>query len=129
MKPTQFEISIGGYMGDSCQLTWEDGSLIYQSWNAGDLPVLPQFVQPSEARWSSFWKKLEKLQVWSWEPEYPNPGIMDGTQWSIDLEWGGRSLHSKGDNNYPDGVDGEPGRNFLRFLRAVQLLIGGLKFE
>lgn len=58
---------------------------------------------------------------------------MDGTGWSVDIEFGDRKIHSGGSNNYPGGgvdvLDPEESSVFRRFLKAVQNLIGGLPCE
>jgi hypothetical protein len=129
MEPAQLEIAIGGYTGDSYHIKWEEGKLAYTSMGYGYSGESPQWIQPSAEQWEKFQKALGRLNVWAWEANYPNSGGRDGTHWSVDIEWNGKSLHSSGDNHYPESESPEPGQSFRQFLQAVQALIGGLEFE
>lgn len=131
--PTTFEISIGGFMGPSYNLKIESEALIYTAYDSGYSDPKTSKINPSSRKWGNFWKKLDQLNVWGWQPDYENPGVMDGTGWSVDIEFGDRKIHSGGSNNYPGGEEDDPdleeGSVFRRFLKAVQNLIGGFPFE
>jgi len=65
---------------------------------------------------------------------YPSNGVVDGTQWSLDIAYADHKLHTHGDNDYPKDT-GEPNRDpqptkvFNRYLAAVQKLLGGDSFQ
>lgn len=78
-------------------------------------------LAPTPEQWEEFWSALHRAGVWGWKERYPNPGIVDGTMWSIEIEHEGRSITSRGDNAFP--------KRFDAFLEAVRRLLGGLAFH
>jgi hypothetical protein len=64
---------------------------------SGERPGLQsaQF-RPSPEQWAAFGRSLDEIDIWSWRSEYPNPGILDGTQWGLDIEYPDRSVHWHG---------------------------------
>jgi hypothetical protein len=76
-----------------------------------------------------FRRALDAINVWSWRSEYPNPGILDGTQWSLDIDNPDRSVQAHSDNNYPGpagmpiGQSEEPD-TFQSFGCAVSRFLG-----
>ena len=120
-------------MGPSYNLKIESEALIYTAYDSGYSDPKTSKINPSSRKWGNFWKKLDQLNVWGWQPDYENPGVMDGTGWSLDIEFVERKIHSGGSNSYPGGeeddLDMEGSPEFRRFLKAVQNLIGGLPFE
>ena len=129
--PEGFEVSIGGYMGFSYSVSKsEKGLLRYTSFSQGYTPYETVTVTPSDEDWEIFRKALDDLDVWNWQPEYPNPDVCDGTQWGIEIHWGEKKIASRGDNNYPGtaGSLSETSDEFSRFLAAVRRLIGNRNF-
>jgi hypothetical protein len=67
--------------------------------------------------------------VWCWRTEYPNPGVCDGTGWSLSIRYSDKKIQSSGDNNYP-AEDGSPTDEFVestpfeRLLAAIRELTG-----
>ena len=120
--PSRFRLYIGGYLGHSYNVTIVGETLRYQAISQDGQQQTKDII-PTKEKWQRFWAKLESAGVWEWKPEYPNPGILDGTQWSIDIEHAGRSLTSRGDNNYPGK------KAFNTFLEAVESVLGGLAFQ
>jgi hypothetical protein len=67
---------------------------------------------------------LDSVGVWHWENSYRTSAI-DGTHWSLDLDFGEHSLHSKGDNAYPGGSNEYSSDGaFAHFLTAMEKLTG-----
>lgn len=81
---------------------------------------------PTPEQWQAFWREVERLGVWEWLPEYTND-TLDGEQWTLELEFGGRRLATGGSNAYPGAPDG-PGfpRDcaFGQFVTALETLSG-----
>lgn len=64
--------------------------------------------------WESFISKLDVIGIEKWAEEYNNPDVLDGTQWSLDIEYyDGRGRHYSGSNMYPD--------NFNSFLKVIEM--------
>ena len=68
------------------------------------------------------------MRVWEWLPEYCNE-VLDGTCWSLELEWAGQRVVSRGSNGFPprNEVDYEPDSEFGVFAAAVRKLVGNRK--
>lgn len=134
LPPLDFNVSIGGYMGDSYSVALEGGKLIYEVLGHGYKTQSRKEIDVSPKKWAVFWSACNKHGVWGWKKEYRNPGICDGTQWSIVIRTDCRFFESHGDNAYP-GEDRELASSddwpapFQGFLRAVSRLVGGLAFE
>jgi hypothetical protein len=96
--------------------------------------VLPEktfHLSPDKAAWTRFLQEINETKLYRWSKIYPNPGVYDGEQWSVDMEIDGRKIHSEGDNNYPvDGNESKPTNSpqgspaFDRLCQAVSHLIG-----
>ena len=107
--PEKFQAAIGGFMGPSFSIELVDEVLEYRQARGSYEFDEPQYLRPSARKWANFRKKLDAIGVWDWKsttdtniwPAYENPGVTDGTGWSLEIDWGDRSLSSSGDNNYP----------------------------
>lgn len=64
-------------------------------------------------KWSELLTELEDLNIDAWDQKYNDPDVMDGTQWSLDIEYsdGSEGVHFWGSNLVPDNFD-----NFLRVM-------------
>jgi hypothetical protein len=132
--PEEFRASIGGYLGGSRTVELREGSLYYWTEFAGAKSE-PEKITPTEAQWGEFRSALNGAKVRQWRTDYGNPaGILDGTQWSLELKYARNSITTKGDNNYPGAsinADSrlEPGALFRLYLDAMRQLLGGRDFR
>lgn len=46
-------------------------------------------------------ENLKIIKLLGWKRNYEDPGVCDGTQWSIDIKSDGKVIHKSGSNNYP----------------------------
>jgi len=128
--PDIFIASIGGYMGKSYVVEWQDGQLGYKVFRGSRKPKPTRKHKPSDEGWQEFWAGLDRIGVWDWEPNYTEPGTVDGTQWSLEIDYNDRKLKTGGSNAYPGKSDiGRYSPEFEAFLKAVQALGGGWEFE
>jgi hypothetical protein len=130
--PSQFRARIGGYMGAIYRVELRGNSLRYTYWLTG-VKHQPITITPTAEQWREFRAALEQAKVWRWKATYASPGIVDGTQWSLELKYADRSITTKGDNNYPgDSADaeshGNPGHLFRLYTDAMNKLLGGRNF-
>lgn len=121
-------------MGASYRVELKAGALIYTKSDAGHRNPQPVPVTPTAAHWQEFRQALDEIKIWEWRGEYPSNGVVDGTQWSLDITYADHALKTHGDNSYPDAAGKPNGKPlptpaFNRYLAAVQKLIGGKKFE
>lgn len=63
--------------------------------------------QPSMEKWISFRYFLDHLNAWKWNPNYSNCSILDGTQWSLEIEYGDSKISCSGSNSYPAFLDAD----------------------
>ena len=65
-------------------------------------------------------KEFEELNIFSWEKDYYNYEILDGTQWELVFKWGKKTYHGHGSNAYPE--------KFEKFLDWLDKLIPEMEF-
>lgn len=135
-RPDEFYASIGGYMGPSYRVELDDGVLVYTRMDSGYEEAEVVELQPSDEEWSAFLKALDEIGVWSWEEQYRDSEVCDGTHWSFRIEVDGRRLETSGSNDYPglsiieaQEKNEEPHAPFRAFEEAVRELIGGREFR
>ena len=112
------EIYYGGYFRGGKQWTISfDGSRIVVD---SILRQMPDFDQsnlelPSfdDMKKTDFLRGLSDLHMGEWKKEYFDPGVLDGTQWSVDIQYtDGKKRHFSGSNMFP--------YNFNDFLEVVR---------
>jgi len=57
---------------------------------------------------------LKMLNLLNWKSKYIEPGICDGTQWSLEIIKSGRNIKKYGDNKFPDEWD-----EFCRLIKRI----------
>jgi hypothetical protein len=132
--PTHFVARIGGFLGSTYSVELKDGTLTYTVSGRGQSNVRHMTITPTEAAWREFRQALDELKVWQWQNDYPRGGVVDGTQWLLEIAYSDRALKSRGDNNYPDAAGKPTGKPeftpaFNRYLDAIRKLIGGKDFS
>jgi hypothetical protein len=127
-QPQTLKAFIGGFGGPSYGVRFEDSTLYYDAWDNGEQHE-PVEVHPTEADWEAFWRTLDEVGAWDWKEEYETEGVMDGTGWSLEVEYNGRVLETGGSNAYPPDGKMNVSKQFSRFLKAVSKLAGGRKYE
>lgn len=120
-QPPRVSAAIGGYMGESYEIEGDNSSVLYRRFERGYQLSEERQVVLARHAWSQFLHELEAFGVWSWEARYEDPGVVDGTSWSLSLIGRGKRIVSNGTNAYPAGFDG--------FCEAVSRLVGDLPFR
>ncbi len=117
--PRRLDLGIGSV--DGHRVYWDGDALVWQRTSAAGDVLEETRLQPSGEAWRAFWRALDELDVWSWEPyyepEYPTCG---GTQWAAWIEHTGRTLKASGRDVRPPNFDG--------YLAAVTNLLGERRF-
>lgn len=131
--PRKFSARIGGMLSVTFQIELTDGALVYTSSRARENTELVK-IKPTVEQWREFRAALDDINVWRWEPSYINRKILDGTQWSLEIEYADRSIKTGGSNSYPDDKgqpNGQPQSTpaFARYRAAVEKLLGGKTFR
>jgi len=97
--------SVGGYFGGHYTVVIDLNEL-FITWNHFQLDADSQFrkkIRPTTAQ--KYREHLKSLALLDWKDKYKNPGILDGTQWSVDIFTDQGLIHKHGDNNYPEQWD------------------------
>ncbi len=128
MKPKHLKVFVGGYTEPSFGVRWDDGTLFYDRSDHGYELVETVSLQPDDKEWEKFWSKLDEIGIWEWNPEYSNPDIMDGTNWSVEINRGDQSVDSQGSNCFPGNCSEDDSGPFGQFCEAVSKLAGGREF-
>ena len=129
VRPQLLRAQIGDYFGSSYAVELYERTLIYTA--LGDTLLLPAHrqVEPTDEQWRAFRHALDKINVWQWQADYPNPGVCDGTHWSFEVAYSDHALETGGANNYPD-AQGDPTnsplatKTFTRLRGAITKLTG-----
>ena len=116
--PDIFKMFIGGYMGDSYFVEWNENVLLYRK-NEEEIEI-----KPDKQMWSKFWEEVNEINIWEWDRKYkPEERIVDGTSWKINIKYNDKEIVSSGSNAYPSNSE------FTRFCDAVSELVGKREFK
>ena len=130
VEPTVLTVIVGGYVGDTYGVHWEDQALFYDHFAHGFDRQGTVELHPSPAQWQRFWATLDRIGVWQWGSSYRDDSILDGPRWYVEIEVGAKRIESYGSNAYPERVEISRGQApFQRFCRAVSRLVGGRAFH
>jgi len=117
---------IGGFPGTYKRIIWLNDKL-YHKMDMGEHEEevtqgqVLNVTTPSKKDWEKFWLTVDTLKVWSWEKEYVNSEICDGTEWELKIKRKGRRRRNiYGLNAYP-----QPEGTFESFLDAITKLSRG----
>ncbi|MBU9722783.1 MULTISPECIES: hypothetical protein [Bacillaceae] len=99
--------TVGGYFGPSYHVEIDlEAEEVSWSKSEGEGIWQPPITKPiTDAEAKTFMFNLQWADLLNWKKEYPNPGVMDGTHWQVELVREGRNIKKHGDNNYPEGWD------------------------
>lgn len=131
IKPVKLEFEIGGFDMPARYYVWlEDDTLKYGMGYGAEILELKAAAVPTARKWSNFREKLDAIGVWQWKKHYDNPTILDGVQWELAIDYGGKKIKADGSNYYPGSTgcaDFRETAEFKAFLHALELLLGGVK--
>ncbi len=108
---------IGGYFGgvERRTLTFDGEQILVEreGFNGFDPELDPKELYIGMTR-TSLIDNLMELHIERWKEDYYNPEILDGTQWSLELEFEDKSVVEKGGSNaYP--------RNFKKLCKLLEM--------
>jgi len=131
LVPAKLKVYVGGFIGSRLYVELDNGDVHVRQYEDNSLKKVFT-VRPTLEAWTKFVEEINRANLYKWATDYPNKGVYDGTQWSVELEFDGRKFKSKGDNNYPTaGAEAQPtnkpypqGKPFETYCAAVSHLIG-----
>lgn len=131
LRPDHFLFRIGGFTWSDLRVQYEDAGLHVQYSQRGSVKAhtdIDELLQPEDDTWAAFWAAVEEASVYAWEEDYyDNPEVVDGVQWTLEIERGQITVETGGSNAYPhaDGskslMDRTPA--FEEFTGAIAKLI------
>ena len=104
--PQTLEFFSGNSMWGSERVYW-DGAWVVSEPSGLGRPGPTRGVPPASA-WRAFWKRLDELDVWSWQARYdgPRPGSPDSNNaWGASIVHGRRSVSVTAQNAQPPKSD------------------------
>ena len=134
-RPLDLEAYVGNFAGSSYGVWWDGEELVYESFEPGYNEREQVRLDPSPAQWTRFWRTMDELDVWQWQPRYEQVGhaepasvISDATHWSLTLVHEDRRVVSSGHAAGPGAETLGDSNAFDAFCAAVSRLTGGRKF-
>lgn len=107
---------VGGHFGDSYEvrIDFESRALTWRRFDgySGKEDYYEKIIRKDTL--ARFIESLKKIYVPNWKSRYENPGVCDGTQWSVELKRDDRTIRKSGDNSFPENWD-----EFCRLVRRV----------
>ena len=113
--PTKLSVLSTSFRGNVTLIVWDGKVLQFEESFVGK-PTRKEKITPSEESWKKFWKEMDAIDIWKWDPEYSDKELADGHSWDVLLEHGDKNIHSRGSNMYP--------ARFERYEKAVLELVG-----
>lgn len=128
--PSTMTLYIGGWDGPSYSATLTNGVIVYKEGGGGPLidEAPEQVISPRAEQWKQFRSELDTIGIWSWKTHYIDHGVLDGTQWRVEIAYSNRTINVEGSNAYPESSGPEMSPLFRRFLNAVSKLLNGQQF-
>lgn len=113
-KIKTIKASVGGYFGGYYDVTIDLTNLeTTWSFNEGDLEeTSKKSIRVATAE--AFMEKLKMMDLLNWKAEYIEPGVCDGTHWSVEILTDGRTIRKHGDNMFPQEWE-----LFCRLIRRI----------
>src|SRR3712207_1642804 len=101
-EPSRFRAVIDNFGRHSYTVELRDGKLVYE--DAAPRTTSESItITPSPEQWRAFRRALDEIGVWTWRQDYqPSEGILDGTSWSLYIQYPDHSVFSSGANCYPN---------------------------
>jgi hypothetical protein len=100
---SNIKVYVGGYFGPNyeIELDFENNKLIWiEKANLEEIEdSVTKAIDLDEHNYII--ENLKIIKLLGWKRSYKDPGVCDGTQWSIDIKSDGKTIHKSGSNNYP----------------------------
>jgi hypothetical protein len=104
-KVKAIKASVGGYFGGYYEVMIDLANLkTTWSFNSdGENETVNKSIKPQTA--GEFRNQLKIVNLLNWKSKYIEPGVCDGTHWSVEITTDGRTIRKSGDNKFPDEWD------------------------
>ena len=114
-KITGIRASVGGYFGGYYKVKIDLVNLKTR-WSHGGGGELEETIRKTirESTANKFVEQLKVVDLLNWKAEYIEPGVCDGTQWSVEIMANGKTIKKYGDNQFPKEWD-----MFCKIIREI----------
>jgi hypothetical protein len=100
MSFLNLRLSLQSFFAPSCLIEIE-GVRARAEKNRDGVTIFNKEMELSEQAVRLFVERVTELGVFSWECHYIQCCMLDGTSWTVELQWDGKRLWSTGTNGYP----------------------------
>ncbi len=106
--------SFGGYFEGyyNVEINLTTYQVLWSRWGGGEEETIQKIIRPATAK--KFIEELKLIDLLDWKAKYIEPGILDGTHWSVEIIRDGRNINKHGDNKFPDEWDA-----FCKLIRKI----------
>ncbi|MFD1314243.1 hypothetical protein [Namhaeicola litoreus] len=114
-----FEFILSSYFCSHSEITLRDNKLSRKD----RFDKVKSIVTPETLK--LFWEKIKALHIDTWDSEYIDDAIFDGTQWELKVKSDFLIKKIVGSNAFPDGgIELDETPIFDELIKAVEFLIG-----
>ncbi len=106
--------SVGGYFGGyyNVEIDLIRRKVTWSHWGSGIEEPVQKTIRSGTAK--ELLKELKSIDILNWKAKYIEPGVRDGTQWSLEVIRDGKKIMKYGDNKFPDEWE-----SFCRLISKV----------
>lgn len=113
-KITRVRAFVGGFRGSNYEVDMDFRNLRL-AWNGDEDESKSQITKVlDEQDCKNIAEHLKMLNLLGWKTKYEQPEVCDGTQWSVQIETGDKTIHKYGSNKYP-----KEWKLFCKFVTAI----------
>lgn len=93
--------SVGGYFEGyyNAKINLSTLKVSWSHWVGGEEESFKKTLHPTTA--NIFIENLKLISLLDWKAKYIEPGVLDGTHWSVEVIRDGRNINKHGDNKFP----------------------------
>ncbi len=107
----RIKASVGGYSGPNYEVEIDFVNGI-ATWKEGMYQELEHTKDLDAASSTKYIKELSNCRVLNWGQQYIEPCVLDGTQWSVEIDFDDACVCKYGSNAYP--------KEWKRFCRLIE---------
>jgi hypothetical protein len=106
--------SVGGYFEGfyNVDVNLSILQVSWSHWVGGEDKTIQKTISPTTAK--KIIEELKMVNLLNWKAKYIEPGVLDGTQWSVEIIRDERNISKRGDNKFPDEWD-----VFCKLIRKI----------
>ncbi|MEK5428811.1 hypothetical protein [Cytobacillus sp. FSL R7-0680] len=113
-KINGIKASVGGYFEGyyNVEVNLTTHQVSWNFWVGGEEETIQKAIRPATAK--KFIEELKLINLLDWNAKYIEPGVLDGTHWSVKVIRDGRNINKHGDNKFPNVWDA-----FCKLIRKI----------